>query len=174
METYAAAKSLVENPRFLEQKQCSLDALSYDLLDPPIIDLIKAINKLPGCFTLQCCYGHFLYEGQDNPNNLDPLPDSNGIAKVEYRIAYIAFCAENSENGRRLLKKFKQVTNINPDNIHFLSADWFWERQVNSYALQVQASRFRNMDRATLSYQEALGIERTRNFFFQALRKLFL
>jgi hypothetical protein len=96
------------------------------------------------------------------------------VSGVEYRIAYIAFCIENNMKGRELLETLKKVSAIAPDNIQFCSAEWFWERQVNSYALQVVPERYKNEDIAILSYREALNIEKTRNEFFKALKKIFL
>ena len=59
-----------------------------------------------------------------------------------------------------------------PENIQFCSAEWFWKRQVNSYALQVQPDRFKDKDRAFLDYKEALHIEKVRNTFFVQLQEL--
>lgn len=128
---------------------------------------------MPYCFTLQSCYGHFLYENhQEDPYNIDPLPATGLIARVEYRIAYVAFCLENNDSGRVLLYALGGLPAIDLENIQFCSADWFWERQVNSYALQVEPRRFRHEDTAVLSYEEALSVEQTRNSFFVSLKKL--
>ena len=142
------------------------------MIDVPIIELIDDFNKLPYCFTLQSCYGHFLYRGQKNPNNLDPLPITNTITRVEYRIAYIAFCIDKSESGRRLFDDLKEMTAIDPENIQFCCAEWFWKRQVNSYAFQVEPNRFKHEDKAILDYKEALKIEKIRNEFFVQLKDL--
>ena len=48
----------------------------------------------------------------------------------------------------------------------------FWQRQVNSYALQVEPSRYMNKDKIRIDYQEALKIEEIRNLFFDTLRNL--
>ena len=172
METFTAPKELVENPDFREQRLKSLSGLSDDLIDAPLIGIITRMNKRPYCFTLQSCYGHFLYPGQKNPDNLDPLPATKSIDKVEYRIAYIAFCIENSDSGKRLFEALKDITLIDPKNIQFCSAKWFWKRQVNSYALQVEPDRFKHKDTALLDYTEALVIERRRNGLFDQLRLL--
>jgi len=89
METYTEPKDLVENPQYQDQRRKNLAGLSDDMIDEPIIGLINALNKLPHCYTLQCCYGHFVYNGQKDPHNLGPLPETDTIRKVEYRIAYI-------------------------------------------------------------------------------------
>ena len=142
------------------------------MIDEPIIELINAFNKLPYCFTLQSCYGHFIYSGQNDPQDLEPLPLTDTIARVEYRIAYIAFCIENSDWGRMLYDALKRIADIDPDNIQFCCAEWFWERQVNSYALQVEPDRFKLEDKAILDYQEALEIEKIRDEFFVQLKEL--
>lgn len=172
METFTEPKALLENPHFQDQRQKSLASLHDSMIDIPIIELINAFNKLPYCFTLQCCYGHFIYGGQDDAHDLEPLPLTNTIARVEYRIAYIALCIENSDWGRMLFDALKGIADIDPENIQFCCAEWFWERQVNSYALQVEPARFKFEDKAILDYQEALRIEKIRNEFFVQLREL--
>ena len=172
METFTELKELVENPHYQEQRLRSLAGLATVMIDAPIIDLIKGFNRLPYCFTLQSCYGHFLYNGQNDPNNLDPLPITNTIARVEYRIAYIAFCIDNSDSGRRLCDDLKKTTAVDPENIQFCCAEWFWKKQVNSYALQVEPDRFKHEDKALLDYKEALKIETIRNQFFAQLKIL--
>jgi hypothetical protein len=172
LETFTELKELVENPYYQEQRQRSLAGLTDVIIDAPIIDLIKGFNELPYCFTLQSCYGHFLYIGQKDPNNLDPLPIANTIARVEYRIAYIAFCIDNSESGRSLFNDLKETAAVDPENIQFCCAKWFWKKQVNSYALQVEPDKFKLKDKAILDYKEALKIESIRNKFFFELKKL--
>ena len=142
------------------------------MIDVPIIKIINGFNKLPYCFTMQSCYGHFLYSGQKDPHNLAPLPVTKTLARVEYRIAYIAFCIENSDSGRRLFEALEGITVIDPKNIQFCCADWFWKDQVNSYALQVEPERYKTKDRCSVSYQEALHIEKVRNQFFAEIKRI--
>ena len=162
----------MENPYYQDQRQTSLTNLSDEMIDAPIIDLIKGFNKLSYCFTMQSCCGHFVYDDQKDPYNFEPLPISEIIDRVEYRIAYICLCIENSDSGRGLLKSLNEITAIDPENIQFCCADWFWNKQVNSYALQVQPDRFKHKDSAILDYREALQIEKIRNEFFIQLREL--
>ena len=172
METFTELKGLVENPHYRNQRQKSLADLTDVMIDVPIIKIINGFNKLPYCFTLQSCYGHFLYSGQKDPHNLAPLPVTKTIARVEYRIAYIAFCIDNSNSGKGLFEALKEITTIDPENIQFCCAEWFWKRQVNSYALQVEPERLKHQDKALLDYREALQIEKIRNEFFIQLQKL--
>ena len=198
METFTAPKELVENSRFKEQKKKSLSGLTDDMIDPPLIEIITRINKRPYCFTLQSCYGHFLYPGQQNPDSrilmiytgsvgmfevLDRLRERAGYGgaltgslrdappslRLRYRIAYVAFCIENSQSGKTLLEALGNLALLDPYNIQFCSAEWFWQRQVNSYALQVEPERFKHKDRVVLDYTEALNIEKIRNEFFVQL-----
>ena len=172
METFTEPKELVENPHYQEQRRESLAGLSDDMIDAPIVDIINGFNKLRYCFTMQSCYGHFVYNNQKDPYNLEPLPITDNVARVEYRIAYICLCIQNSALGRALLEALNEITAIDPQNIQFCCAEWFWERQVNSYALQVEPDRFKHKDTAVLDYREALHIEKTRNEFFVQLREL--
>ncbi len=172
METFTEPKEIAENPNYQRQRQKNLRNLTDDMIEVPIIEIVKGFNKLPHCFTLQCCYGHFVYNGQNNPHNLEPLLIKTSIAKVEYRIAYIAFCIENSLLGRELLESFSKITDVDQEYIQFCCAEWFWNRQVNSYALQVEPDRFKLQDTAMVDLKEALHIEKKRNEFFIRLNEL--
>ena len=172
METFAELKEFAENPHYQIQKQKALSDLTDDIIDMPIVDLINGYNKLPYCFTLQSCYGHFVYHDQKDTHNLEPLPVKGAIDKVEYRIAYIAFCIEDNHLGRELFESFKKIITIDPENVQFCCAEWFWERQVNSYALQVEPDRFKHKDTAIVDFKEALNIEKIRNKFFARLYDL--
>lgn len=142
------------------------------MIDKPITELINVFDELPYCFTLQCCYGHFLHGGQNDPHNLEPLPMTDAIARVEYRIAYIALCIENSDLGRMLFDALKGIADIDPENIQVCGAEWFWEKQVNSYVLQAEPDRLKFEDKAILDYQKALKIEKIRHEFFVGLEEL--
>ena len=172
METYTELIEFAENPHYHLQRQKSLCELTDEMIDIPIVEIINGLNKLPYCFTLQSCYGHFVHNGQKDPHNLESLPLKFGIVKVEYRIAYIAFCIENSALGRGLFEALKAITAIDPQNVQFCCAEWFWKKQVNSYALQVEPERFKLKDKAILDYKEALHIETIRNELFVRLEEL--
>jgi hypothetical protein len=172
LETFIEPKQLQDNPKFIKQKPKSLAGLSDAMIDEPIIKIVNNFNKRPYCFTLQSCFGHFLYSGQNDPYNVDPIPLGRSINTIEYRIAYLAFCIENSEPGRNFLNALKELTFIDLQNIQFCSAEWFWKRQLNSYALQVEPDRFKDKDTAILGYHEALQVEKVRNEFFLQLKTL--
>jgi hypothetical protein len=172
VETFTELKEFAENPHYPSQKRRILSDLTEDMIDMPIVDLVNGYNQLPHCFTLQSCYGHFVYKGQNDLHNFEPLPAEGITGNIEYRIAYIAFCLENNSAGRRLLDAFKEVTSIDPDNIQFCCAEWFWKRQLNSYALQVEPDRFKRQDTAIVDFKEALHMEKIRNTFFMRLHEL--
>jgi hypothetical protein len=172
METFAEPRELVEDPGYPDQRLDALAELSDDMLDDPIVDIVHGFNTLPHCFTLQSCYGHFLYEGQGDERNLEPLPIFAVPGEIEYRIAYICFCIENSEAGRGLLESLRRIPDIDPENVQLCSAEWFWERQVNTYALQVEPDRFKRQDKAFVDYTEALHLETLRNRFFIELGEI--
>lgn len=172
LETYTGFKAFVDNPGYLEQRRKSLRGLDIDTIDAPIVDIIRDIVKLPYCFTLQSCYGHFLYTGRKDTRNMEPLPISGSIKRIEYRIAYIAVCIQNSDMGKALRDDLSDIPAIDPAYIQFGCAAWFWETHPNSYVLQVEPERYKTKDRVFVNYEEALHIEKTRNEFFGALKRL--
>ena len=166
METFIKPKKMVENPRYRHQRRKALAGLREEELDAPIIELVRTFNRLPHCFTLQSCYGHFVCAGQQDPANLKPLPAVEPVGGIEYRLAYICICVQPNPAGKGLLEALKAITAVDPQHIQFGCATWFWEKQVNSYALQVQPDRFKHQDTAMLAYREALHVEKIRNRFF--------
>jgi hypothetical protein len=168
MKTFQQPKQFVHHPQYRRDRDDALAALDLGVIDTPIRGIISAFSQLPHCYTLQSCYGHFLYAGQDDPHCLFALPDSD-VGMVRYRIAYIAVCIENSARGVRLCSQLNLVCEVDPEYIQFGSPDWFWERQVNSYALQVEPQRFLDSDVATVDYQEALHVQDVRKRFFDRI-----
>jgi hypothetical protein len=165
LETFNGPK----DPEYPKIRKYTLEALDLKCIDESIVDIVAGFAEFPHCFTLQCCYGHFLCSPQDNPLNLKPIPrDYDG--QVRYRIAYIAFCIENSSRGRALRDSLVRFTSIDPENIQFGSPDWFWEQRVNSYALQVAPTAHQYKDAAVLEFADALRTQRARNLFFNELR----
>jgi hypothetical protein len=164
METYTDPKPLRHTPTFKVDRLEALDKLDTKLVDSPLVTLIKDINRLPYLFTLQCCYGHFIKKDGKEVSDLDLLDTSE---RVEYRLAYVAFCIENSISGRNIRQHLMSIpVSIDRDKIQFCSAHWFWEQWLNSYALQVMPKRFKDRDTAQLEYAEAKEIEKVRDSFF--------
>jgi len=172
LETFTELKDFVDNPHYYKQRQDYLNRLDINTIDSPVIEIVSGFAKLPYCFTLQSCYGHFLHKNQKNPKNIEPLAILDGIARVEYRIAYIALCIQNSDSGKILFYDLKKIPVIDPEYIQFGCAEWFWKRHVNSYALQIEPERYKTKDRISIGFQEALHIEKIRNRVFKELKKI--
>ncbi len=172
METFTELKDFVDNPEFQAQRQRALNGLDMNTIDLPIIDIIRDFKKLSCCFTIQSCYGHFLRTFRNDSHNIEPVEDESRIDQVEYRIAYLALCIEDNEQGRTLYKDLERIRAIAPPFIQFGCAEWFWERQVNSYVLQVEPEEHKTKDRIKISYQHALQIERVRNQFFGEIEEI--
>ncbi len=171
METFTKARDFVENSGYAHARQRSIAELDLATIDDPLTDIIDGFATLPHCFTIQCCFGHFLWSPGQDSHNLESIPPGfSGLAK--YRIAYITFCLENSRRGRALRQSLARIPAVDPDFVQFGSADWFWERWVNSYALQVEPKAYMLRDETNLSPPEALHTQRVRDLFFGELRVL--
>ena len=171
METFTEPREFVKHNRYSQDRQEALAALDFGSIDEPIVDIVAGFARLPHCFTLQCCYGHFVCAPEQDPHSLEPIP--HGYAGlVRYRIAYIALCLENSPRGRALRQSLARVQAVDPGYVQFGSADWFWERWTNSYALQVEPAIHMTKDEAVLDCAEALHTQWTRDCFFRELRVL--
>ncbi len=171
MKTFAPAQPSVHNPGYRDDCQKVKAALDLNEVDAPIRAFITAFNKLHYCYTLQCCYGHFLHATQSDPPNLECLP-AHDVGQVHYRIAYLALCLEDSAPGFRLRSLLERVPEIGAGYIQFGSPGWFWEQCPNSYALQVEPERFYDRDAATIEYQEALHVQNVRDRFFKRLAEI--
>ena len=110
-----------------------------------------------------------MHADQPDAHHLAPLPPEAAPPQVTYRLAYLALCVDNTTEGRRLLQTLAQIPDLAPDHIQFGSPTWFWERQANSFALQVEPVRYRHLDHVALDYAEACEIERVRAMFFETL-----
>jgi hypothetical protein len=171
LETFGPPRELVANPRYSRDRQAVLETLDLAAIDPPIVRLVERFAALGECFTLQCCYGHFLYAPGQDQRNLERLPqDFKGL--VTYRIAYVAFCLENSPRGRLLRNSLELVSSLDPDYVQFGSPDWFRNQYRNAYALQVEPLRFMDKDEACFEHSEALHVEHIRDLFFTRLNEL--
>jgi hypothetical protein len=171
METFIEALAMVDNPDYSVQRLRALAKLDINDIDAPIADLIIRLNRQPYCFTLQCCYGHFVKTSLEHAHELCELPGLTDTTVVEYRIAYIAFCIENSPAGRTFLGELTLLTTIDPACVQFGCAEWFWKQQANSYILQVEPHSHKDKDRVRLGIREAECVETVRNRFFARLDK---
>ena len=174
METFTELKAFVPNPQFTAQRLVSLQKLEDASIDEPLVGLIEEFAKLHCCFTLQCCYGHFVIGREPERYRLSGLHFFDADQEIEYRLAYLALCIEDSRPGRNLLNRLAKVRDFDPNMIQLGCCEWFWERQVNSFAIQVEPKRFRFKDRIPVQVEEARKIEATRDRFFEELEKLVL
>ena len=179
METLTEARPLVPNPNYGLDRQEALEGLRAELakgsIDEPTIDVLEQFARLPCCYTLQSCYGHFMIEPCVEDRNAKRVVDIGGTGTtLHYRIAYIAFCIQDSAQGRALLEELKAVAGIDSDYIQFGSADWFWKMCANSYVLQVSPRRSAYEDSCEVDKEDALRIERARDEFFEKLRQVLL
>lgn len=177
MITFTIQKQFVEDPEYIRKKEKSLieleNILKKDGLDLPIEQIIIDINKIPYCFTLQSCYGHFVHRHRKNLYNVESLSKySSEEIEVTYRIAYVAFCIQNNDSGRLLIEDLKSIVSIDPRYIQFGSSNWFWDQCVNSFVLQVSPERRRYEDKFNIDMEEALYIENVRDKFYQQLRDM--
>jgi len=113
-----------------------------------------------------------VYDGQRNTDNIEKVLKSQNIKFVEYRIAYIALCMQDSKSGSKLFEELSMIPQIDDKYIQFGCAEWFWERQVNSFALQIEPERYSTKDKVFIDYEEALHIEIIRNKFFKKLKDM--
>lgn len=171
METFAGPRDFVEDTGYDERRARAVSVLDPETIDAPIRDLIIRFAALPHCFTLQSCYGHFVYEGCDDPQNLRRLPREDS-GPVRYRIAYLALCLERGNGGIRLRGDLEALVATDREYVQFGSPDWFLEEHPNSYAVQVEPERFKDRDECVVGYLEALRIQQVRDEFFAGLRAI--
>ncbi len=169
METFCAAKPMISDSEFEERRQAAITRIDLRQIDTPLRPLIERIATLPYCFSLQCCWGHFVHDTQPDRHWIGPLEDVREDAAITYRLAYLAVCLKRDEPGMKLFHDLKGLTRIDPKYLQFGSADWFWKTQVNSYAVQVMPDRFKDSDTSEVEMEEALHLEKVKLQMFQRL-----
>ncbi|MFC1669586.1 hypothetical protein ACFL20_04285 [Spirochaetota bacterium] len=172
MRTYTDAKPFTEDPDYNSNREKALRGFDPGIIDEPIADIINGFAGLSYCYTLQSCFGHFVHGEQRDLNNIEPLSGYDENSRISYRIAYLAFCIENSDNGRKLYCDLEKVPRIDPGYIQFGSAGWFWRRCKNTYVLQVEPEKDKNKDKTIVNIQEALHLEKVKLLFFDKLRDI--
>nr|WP_321257385.1 hypothetical protein [uncultured Pseudodesulfovibrio sp.] len=172
METFIPSVPLQNTSNFTQAKAQALKNLDTIPIDMPIKDIVISINKLPYCYTIQCCWGHFVNSKQPDKNNLEVVKKNDIDEKFEYRIAYLALSLENTSAGTFFLDDMKKIPSIvNSNYVQFGCAQWFLQRHINSYVLQVQPSDRAHIDSMTVPQKEALLIQSTRNVFWDTIRQ---
>ena len=171
MKTFTEIKKFVDNADFVDSRNSALRNFNFQIIDQPISSIVKKLIGIPYCYTLQSCYGHFLYTNNTDPTNCNPLPKDPLHVDIEYRISYVALCLQNNKKGRELFKLFKEFELMKPNLIQFGCADWFWERHVNSYVIQIEPERFKYVDHCVIQYDEACEIEKVKTVFWKRLKE---
>ena len=171
METFTEPRPMVRNARYAEERRAALEALDLSAVEAPVVDVVEAFARLPHCYTLQCCYGHFITRPGQDDHSLTPIPEGHA-GSVRYRVAYVALCVEDDVRGRAFLDRLSRVPAIDPAYVQFGSADWFWDQWADSYVLQVEPAAHRFKDQAALAAGEAMHTQRVRDRFFDELRRV--
>lgn len=175
METFTPPRPMIANPRYAADRAAALvgarTAIEEGAVDAPVVDVVRAFLPLPHVFTLQCCYGHFLCTRGQDEHSLAPIPEGHA-GPVRYRIAYVAFCLEDSARGRAFGETLAGLTAVDPALVQYGSADWFWEQWPDSFALQVEPREHRFKDQAVLTADEARRTQAARDRFFAELRRV--
>ncbi len=173
MRTFTQPRPFVESRRYARDREKALKRFDPRSLDPPIRELVTGLNDLAYVFTLQSCFGHFLWAGNLEERTLSRVPTQD-CGVVTYRIAYVAFCLADSKAGRAFRDSLAQVADGDPDYVQFGSAGWFWRRHPNTYAIQVEPARFCHLDKVALDHAEALLVQERRDIFFERLGRMLL
>jgi hypothetical protein len=168
METFAPLRRLEPHASYDADRERVLARLDLKSIDAPIRDVVERLAGFSFCFPLQSCFGHFVHSRAPGLHNLGRLPKGDP-GPVTYRIAYLALCIRDDPAGRNLLSALSRVPLVAPEYVQLGCPEWFWKRQVNSFALQVEPERFKDRDRAILAHAEALVVEEIRDRFFAAL-----
>jgi hypothetical protein len=174
METFTPPRPFITHQDYRRDRERTLQNLSQEILknaiDPPLLPLVQECISIPHCFTLQCCYGHFVHRLAPDLENLVPISSiREPVGPIRYRIAYLVLCIENSRNGRSLYHDLAGMTEMDLMFIQFGSADWFWDQMPNTYCIQLEPERLKEEDSGLVSWEEALRIEELRTPFFAEL-----
>ena len=179
METFTNPKPFTSHPGYVSDREKTLRELEKEILngaiDPPLLPMIRGCMTIPYFFTVQCCFGHFVHDLEKDPENLiSPARYKETIKIVRYRIAYVTICIQNNIQGREMFSDLEKLAADNPDYIQFGSADWFWERMVNTYCIQLEPIRFKGEDTGMIGMREVLHIEMLRTDFFERITEIIL
>lgn len=177
METFTPPRPFVPHPGFRRARERSLQGLRQEIeknaIDPPLLPLVRDCMTIPHCFTMQCCYGHFVHRLEPDPDNLVPISKYRGLVDtIRYRIAYLAFCLENSPAGHAMYADLEEIAGIDPAFIQFGSADWFWDQVRNTYCIQLEPERMKEEDSGEVTWEEALRIEEIQEPFFAGISEI--
>jgi hypothetical protein len=161
------------NQDFARQREEALVRLDLEGLDCPLRDLVSRLAEMPCCFPVESCCGHYAILDGGRRRVFDSLPPLNGsTTSVLYRVAHVALCLDDSPSGRDLLRELRAVPAIAPERVQFGCVDHLWERQINTFVLQVVPWPHRFVDDVLLLPAEATEVEEARRWFFNRLDDL--
>lgn len=161
------------NPDFADQRRAALKSFARADIDPPIREVMQAVNRLPWCFSLQCCWGHFVTAQNPDQHNLARLTPDTPDQTCHYRISYLALCLDTGPDARDMLEEMRAVPDaLGPDLAQFGCAEWFWKQWVNSYVLQVQPRAMAHLDSMDLGLEQALQVQEARDRFWPMIGNL--
>ena len=177
METFTSPKPFKPHPEFATERAMALQRLEELIRlaepDPPLITLLLQFMQIPFCFTLQSCYGQFVYNQSPGDRNLAPVSSfPDGVQYLRYRLAYMVFCIEDKVQGHALYGDLESMTDIDPLYIQFGSADWFWDMTPNTYVIQLEPLEGASQDSVVMKRDEATHLERLRYHFFVRLGEI--
>ena len=177
METFTPARPFTRHPGYLSDRKKAHRELEREILmgsiDAPLLPIIQECFLITHFFSIQCCYGHFVHNLQPDTENLVPPSHYKGkIETVRYRLAYLAVCIQDNIQGNEMYSDMEKLAADNPDYIQFGSADWFWERMVNTYCIQLEPERLKNKDSGVIPMEEAVHLEMLREDFFNHLASI--
>ena len=139
-------------------------------IEEPIIEVIDSLNKLPFCFTIQSCFGHFLFENKPASTTYYLPEKTTRTRNCKYRISYVAIRVDGSQEARGLLSLLRDIpSTINKEYIQFGCAEWFWEQHINSFVIQVQPRDRSNVDSLLVTTEEAQLIQAVRDRFWEVM-----
>ncbi|HII99788.1 MAG TPA: hypothetical protein HA272_11185 [Methanoregula sp.] len=182
METFTPPRPFVPHVGYQQDRDRSLRGLEQEIrngtIDPPILPLVKECIPITHCFTVQCCYGHFVHQLEPDPENLIPVTHyrdrKEEIEPIRYRIAYLALCIEDIPAGHTMYADLQEMADRNPVFIQFGSADWFSERMPNTYCIQLEPERMKTEDSGLVTWEEASRIEELKMPFFTNVTEILL
>ena len=177
MKTFTDPKPFVSHPEYEKDRASTLLELDHIIriggIDPPLVPLLQECALLSHFFTIQSCYGHFVHENEPDIKNTSKLSLYRGdVERVEYRLAYIAFCIRDCVEGHIFFQDIQKIPAIDPLYIQFGSAIWFRDRLANTYVIQVEPDRSMYEDSVFVDFDEGLHLEKVRDRFFNEMRKI--
>jgi len=164
METFTPPKQFISPPEFAKERAMALQRLDELIRlsepDPPLIPLLRQFMQIPFCFTVQSCYGHFVYSQSPGDRNLAPVASfPDGVQQLRYRLAYMVFCIEDNVHGHALYDDLQSMTELDPLYIQFGSADWFWDMTPDTYVVQLEPLSGAYQDCVIVKIDEAIHLE---------------